>query len=64
MKKRKFRKGRIYTKVEHVAIDVSNGEWIYFNDKILHCGFVVSMTLKTIINGVNCRFLRRAIPNA
>jgi hypothetical protein len=41
MRKKKFRKGRVYTSVEQVARDVSEGKWIYYNHKPLHQLFIV-----------------------
>ena len=56
----KYRKGYTVFSISELAIGLKTGHWYYWDDKVMHPGFLLGMPLRTIINAI----VRRAIAEA
>lgn len=63
MRKHKFRPGRTIRTLTDAVRRIDKGEWIYFNHKPQHPGWMLSVQLQTIRASVQRGFLRQAIRN-
>ena len=53
--RRKYFKGPAYTSIEELAHDVQRGEYVFLWHKPLHPGWVISMTLRTVLQFIKSR---------
>lgn len=58
---RKFKPGRKVKTLADAARLIERGEWLYFNHKPQHPGWVKSMPMLTVWTFAICGMLRRAI---
>lgn len=59
--KRKYRNGYIVRSISDLAIGLETGHWYYWNDKVMHPGFMLSMPLRTIINAIDKCIIKEAV---
>lgn len=46
---KKYRKGEIIPSLTLLIAELEAGRWVYFKDRPLHPGFILSMTFKTVL---------------
>jgi hypothetical protein len=59
-RQKKYRMGAPYTSVGSLIYDLRRGRWVYWRDKVMHPGWIRSMTLQTIMGAIEARILREA----
>jgi hypothetical protein len=59
--KNKYRKGFLYHSISDLLYDLEQGRWIYWHNKVMHPGWVISMTLRTVAGAIRSQTLSEAI---
>lgn len=59
--KNKFKKGRKIRTLGVLVAHLRRGGWVYWNHKPLHPGWMISMSLQTILAAILRGLLRKAI---
>ena len=59
--KRKYRKGFSYHSYNELIWALEEGKWVYWGDKVMHPGFLIGMTLRTIMAAINRGLISEAI---
>jgi len=60
-KGRMFCKGPVLTSLDDLSRCTLSGQWIYWNDKPLHPGWIISMQFRTIRDALDMGILSLAI---
>lgn len=63
MYKKKFKKGGQILNIVGLLIHINRGKWLYYNDKLMHPGFIIGMPLKTIIHAIDNKIIYTAKEN-
>ena len=59
--KKKYRKGYTIFGLDDLMTRLEKGQWVYLRDKVMHPGFIRSMTLHTVQGFINARLISEAI---
>ena len=59
--KNKYRKGYTYHSISDLLYHLEEGRWVYWDDRVLHPGFVISMTLRTVAGAIRSNRISETI---
>ena len=59
--KNKYRKGYTIYGMDTLIVHLERGHWVYLRDKVIHPGFLMSMTLRTVNGFIEKRLISEAI---
>lgn len=63
MTKKKFKPGRKIKTMSELSKWLARGNWTYWHNKPIHCGWMISMPFRTLQGAVYSRILTRAVKN-
>lgn len=59
--KNKYRKGYSYYSIRDLLYHLEEGRWVYWHNKVMHPGWIISMTLRTVSGAIRSSVLSEAI---
>jgi len=59
--KKKYRKGYYYQSIGDLLNHLEQGRWVYWHDKVMHPGWIISMTLRTVAGAIRSHIISEAI---
>ena len=59
--KNKYRKGNFIHDMTELVSRCRKGEWVYLRDKVIHPGFLMSMSLQTVAGFLTAHLIFEAI---
>ncbi len=57
----KYRKGHPIFDMSNLCQRLKKGEWVYYGDKVMHPGFIISMPLRTVMIAMDKWLISEAI---
>ncbi len=59
--KNKYRKGYTYFSIGDLLHHLEQGRWVYWNNKVMHSGWIISMTLRTVSGAIRSHIISESI---